>query len=292
MILPAVRFYEYLQIFGKKDIATYTQTPHSWANDKLGSTFWEVLNSEPGRVHRFARGLSLFDNIHPVVGIYPFEEKHQAANSPDRVLAVDMGGGRGRAMLALRKGCPSLTGKLVLQDRKEVISTIAAEDLLPSIEKMEHDFFTPQPVHGAQIYYIRRVFHDWLDPEARKILTNIIPAMAPDSRILISDMALPEPVTAEDAHAVWLDLMMMTIGGKERTKRDWEALVQSAGLKIVKFWQTKETGALVVVECALPDSASPNHVSSKDESVNGLPDAMAHVHIDGGEAPEPRATDV
>jgi O-methyltransferase domain len=91
-----------------------------------------------------------------------------------------MGGGRGQAMLGLRKGCLSLKGKLVLQDRKEVLSAISAEDLLPTIEKMEHDFFTPQPVRGAQIYYIRRVFHDWLDPEARNILTNIIPAMAPD----------------------------------------------------------------------------------------------------------------
>jgi hypothetical protein len=261
MFVTAARFYEYLQIYGKKDIFSYTETPHSWAHNKLGSSFWEVLNMDPGRVYRFARGLSLFDQNHPVVGIYPFEEKHQAANSPDRILAVDMGGGRGRALLGLRKACPSLKGKLVLQDRKEVLSAISAEDLLPTIEKMEHDFFTPQPVHGAQIYYMRRVFHDWLDPEARKILTNIIPAMAPDSRILISDMALPEPVTPDDTHAIWLDLIMMNIGGKERTKRDWEVLVQSAGLKLVKFWQTKETGPLVVVECALPDSPAINGVS-------------------------------
>jgi hypothetical protein len=90
----------------------------------------------------------------------------------------------------------------------------------PGVEKMVHDFFTPQPVKGAQLYYIRRVFYDWQDDEACKILQAIIPAMAPDSRILISDMALPERVGPEDDSAVWLDLMMMAIGGKERTKRD------------------------------------------------------------------------
>jgi O-methyltransferase domain len=255
-MLPAIsRFYEYMRKFGKKDVLTYTDTPHSWANNKLGWTFWEVLNSDPNRVEAFARGLSLFDAIHPVTGVYPFEEKHTAGNSPDRAFAVDIGGGRGRAMLALRKECPTLQGRMVLQDRKEVLDCIAPEEL-PGVEKMQHDFFTPQPVKGAQIYYIRRVFHDWLDDEARKILSSVVPAMATDSRILISDMAVPEPVTASDVNAVWLDLMMLTIGGKERTKKDWETLVESAGLKIVKLWQTPETEPLVVVECALPESSA------------------------------------
>lgn len=254
MFLPISRFHFYMRKFGKKDVRSYTDTPYSWANNKMGWTFWEVLKADPSRLHAFARGLSLFDTIHPVVGIYPFEEKHSAGNSPDRTLAVDIGGGRGLALLDLRKGCPTLQGKLVLQDRKEVLDGISPEDL-PGVEKMPHDFFTPQPVKGAQVYYIRRVFHDWLDEEARNILSNIVPAMAPDSRILISDMALPEPVTREDSHAIWLDLMMLTIGGKERTKKDWETLVTSAGLKLVNLWQTPETGPLVVVECALPDDA-------------------------------------
>jgi O-methyltransferase domain len=243
--------------FGKKDVRTYTDTPHSWAANRLGWTFWEVLKSKKERVESFAKGLSLFDAIHPVTGVYPFEDKHQAGNSPDRTFAVDVGGGRGHAMVALRKGYPTLQGKMVLQDRQEVLDAIGPNDL-PGVEKMQHNFFAPQPVKGAQVYYIRRVFHDWLDNEARQILANIVPAMAPDSRILISDMALPEPVTAKDTHAVWLDLMMLTIGGKERTKRDWETLVESAGLKLVKLWQTPETKPLVVVECALPDAPIMN----------------------------------
>ncbi|ERF69275.1 hypothetical protein EPUS_03979 [Endocarpon pusillum Z07020] len=108
----------------------------------------EVLNSEPRRVQAFARGLSLFDAIYPVVGIYPFEDHHQAGNSPDRTLAVGIGGDRGLAMLGPRKGCPTLQGKMVLQDWKEVLDAITAEDL-PGVERMEHDFFSPQPVKKA-----------------------------------------------------------------------------------------------------------------------------------------------
>jgi O-methyltransferase domain len=286
-MLPSMsRFHRYMREYGKKDVLTYTETPHSWADGKLGSTYWEVLNTDPKRVTDFARGLSLFDALHPIIGIYPFEEQHKAGNSPDRTLAVDVGGGRGLAMLDLRKGCPSLQGKMILQDRPEVLEAIPPEEL-PGVEKTQHDFFSPQPVQGAQIYLIRRVFHDWLDPEARKILQQIVPAMSSDSRILISDMALPEPVTAQDAHAVWLDLMMMTIGGKERTKKDWETLVKSAGLKLVKMWQTPQTGPLVVVECALPDapalgSTEKGTTATKaDEEVNGVANGMEKVSVNG-----------
>ncbi len=38
-----------------------------------------------------------------------------------------------------------------------------------------------------------------------------------------------------------------------RTKRDWESLVKGAGLKLVKIWQTSQTGPLAVVECMLKD---------------------------------------
>jgi hypothetical protein len=257
-MMPAtVPLHLYFRKFGKKDVHTYTDTPHSWAFNKLGSNFWEVLMSEPGRLESFSRGLSLFEEFHPIIGVFPFEELLQPNNSPDRPLAVDVGGGRGLALLKIREGCPSLKGKLVLQDLKEVLDSIPAEEL-PGVEKMEHDFFTPQPVKHSQVYYIRRVFHDWQDEEACKILQAIAPAMAPDSRILISDMALPEPVGPEDDGAVWLDLMMMTIGGKERTKMDWDKLIEKAGLRLVKTWQTPQTGPLAVVEIMLKEPREEN----------------------------------
>ena len=244
--------HRYLAVHGNKDIQTYTDTPHSWTNGTPDLNFWQVLGSVPGRMESFGRGLSLFDALHPVLGIFPFEQALAAGNSAERVLAVDIGGGRGGAMLDLRKGCPGLHGRLVVQDMKQQLDSVADADL-PGVEKMEHDFFTPQPVKDAQVYYIRRVFHDWQDEEACKILRAVVPAMARDSRILISDMALPEPVGAGDAGAIWLDLMMMTIGGKERTRRDWETLIESAGLKLCKIWQSDMTGPLAVVECMLKD---------------------------------------
>ena len=238
--------------YSNKDFDTYTSTPHSFAADRLGSTFWDILASSPRRAEVFGRGLSLYEDQHPIIGVYPFEAQLTAGNSSSRPFAVDIGGGRGLALLKLRAGCPTLAGPLILQDRREVLDSIPADEL-PGVEKITHDFFTRQPVEHAQVYYIRRVIHDWQDAEAIQILQAIIPAMAPDSRILISDLALPEPVRPEDEPAVWLDLIIMTLGGKERTRRHWEALIEKAGLRLVKIWQTERTGPLAVVECMLKE---------------------------------------
>jgi len=47
-------------------------------------------------------------------------------------------------------------------------------------------------------------------------------------------MALPEPVTPRDAGAVWMDLTMLCIGGKERSVQEFHMLGEMSGLKSVK----------------------------------------------------------
>ena len=39
--------------------------------------------------------------------------------------------------------------------------------------------------------------------------------MGKDSRIVVSEMAIPKLVMPRDASVVWLDLMMLSIGGNE-----------------------------------------------------------------------------
>ena len=270
MLPPMLATNRYLAQHGRHSILhTYTETPHSWYNNMSGKNFWEVLTSTPERINQFIGGLSMWAALHPVVAMFPFEEQLIVGNSPDRPLAVDIGGGRGIAMLELRKGCPNLKGELILQDQDYVLDEIKSEDL-PGVTKMSHDFFKEQPVKNAQIYYIRRVMHDWQDEDCARILKAVMPAMAKDSRILISDMALPEPSTTNDAHAMWLDLMMLEIGGKERRGGDWQYLADLSGLKLVKIWQEPEkTGPLCVVEYVLPDvedEAMANGTADKEMS--------------------------
>jgi hypothetical protein len=245
----------------------------------------------------FIRGLALFEGLHPVAAMFPFQELLQTGNSTDRPLMVDIGGGRGLALLEIRKAYPSLQGELILQDQSYVVENIAPEDL-PGVTKMAHDFFQEQPVKNAQMYYIRRVMHDWQDKEAAKIMKCIVPAMAPDSRIIISDMAIPEPVTLRDAGAIWLDLMMMSIGGKERTVRDWEKLAELSGLKLMRVWQEPEKfGPLCVVEYMLADAANHSITNGQagsevsNEQEMSTPTVDATNHDGNGTMPDSKEVD-
>lgn len=92
--------------------------------------------------------------------------------------------------------------------------------------------------------------HNWQDAECIKILRNIADAMAPDSRLLIGEMVVPVQPEGIDRTVYWMDMCMLIIGGKERSEREFSALLNSAGLKLVKIWRSK-AGSQTVVECAL-----------------------------------------
>ncbi len=61
-------------------------------------------------------------------------------------LLVDVGGGRGHDLEAFRNRFPDEKGKLILQDLPPVIGDI--KELHEDIVRLEHDFFTPQPIRG------------------------------------------------------------------------------------------------------------------------------------------------
>ena len=290
-MMPSInRLNHFIREYGAKDIISQTITPHSWYDGQVGKDFWQVIGSDESgaRLQRFNDGLSLFAAMHPVVAMFPFSEQLAHGNSADRPLCVDIGGGKGLAMLELKSGCPELKGEIILQDRAAVLDAIP-EKAIPGVTKMVHNFFTEQPVKNSQVYYIRRVMHDWQDDDAAKILKSIIPAMAKDSRVLISDMCVPDPVGPQDAGAIWLDLMMLTIGGKERTHKDWEKLAEMSGLRLVKIWQEPQKyGPLCVVEYVLPGVEEPKingdaGVSKEVKTSSNSNGIVEHLEVTGSE---------
>ena len=285
MYPPMLGLHKYLKANNNQGSISYTHNAHAYHNEMIGMNFWEILDTEPERVQKFNSCLQTWSAMHPVVALFPFKAILTKFNSANRPLIVDIGGGKGQALQLFRADCPELKGQYFLQDRPEVINGIKDAETV-GITKMEHDFFTEQPVKNAQVYYIRRVMHDWLDPEASRILKQIKPAMGPDSRIIVADMVIPERPTLSDAHAVWLDLMLMTINGMERTKADWERLAELSGLKLVRLWHDSEQyGPLCVVEYMLPKSDLSNgdhsyHASIIPMGLDGACDTDLRFDID------------
>lgn len=79
-------------------------------------------------------------------GAYSVKERLGDAEE-DEVCVVDLGGGTGHDLLALKARHPDLKGRLVLQELLYMINQVKGK--LDGIELVEHDFRNPQPIKGV-----------------------------------------------------------------------------------------------------------------------------------------------
>ncbi|KAI0844632.1 putative O-methyltransferase [Daldinia vernicosa] len=181
---------------------------------------------------------------------YPVEERLLKGASKDTALLVDVGAGKGHDTLAFHAKYPN-QGRLIFQDMVPPFDDIQA--MGGTIECMTYDFFTAQPVIGARAYFYHHVLHDWSDNMCLEILKRVQAAMTPGySKLLLHEMIIPEK-GASTFHAM-LDLTMMVANaGMERTESQWRALLENAGLQVIKVWPALEEDADGIIEAMLPE---------------------------------------
>ncbi|RAH48925.1 O-methyltransferase [Aspergillus brunneoviolaceus CBS 621.78] len=235
---PAMlRTHEFLRQHQWQDRMGLRSNPYTLVHLCEGQTMFEHISQSPERLTRLNNAMVAEDSLLAEIGLYPFVKRLSPLAQADQPTIVDIGGGRGHIMRQIKQNTPSLAGRFILQDRASVISDNGPEMTRHGIEPMAHDFFTPQPVKGALVYYIRRVLHDWPDAEVREILTQLAAAMDREkSRLLITETILPA-VGATMAYA-YMDHTMMTFGGTERTAKDFARLFDAAGLRLVQVWES------------------------------------------------------
>jgi hypothetical protein len=77
-------------------------------------------------------------------------------------------------------------------------------------------------------------------------------AMGPDARLLIVDRMLPERATPDDLHPLLVDiLMMVSTGGRERTEREFRALLAAAGLELLSVSEALPPSDYRVIEAGV-----------------------------------------
>ena len=104
------------------------------------------------------------------------------------------------------------------------------------VEFEAYDHFTPQPRTDADAFILRRYLHNISDSDCIRILKAVVPGLAnsgPNTRLLVYDKLMPEWNASSVRHkSKWLRrediLMMITMGGKERTLKEFEGLIKAA----------------------------------------------------------------
>lgn len=152
-------------------------------------------------------------------------------SSYDGKTVVDVGGSYGPVMTALKAKYPSIN--TISFDLPEVIA--AAGDAPEGVQLVGGDFFDASTIpktDGAIL--MKHILHDWSDEDSTKILTACKAALLPGGKVVIADAVLPDAGETSDLKVPQshLDALMGLIGGKERTKAQWDALAATAGFKV------------------------------------------------------------
>ncbi|WDZ88681.1 methyltransferase [Nocardiopsis sp. HUAS JQ3] len=143
---------------------------------------------------------------------------------------VDLGGGDGELLATVLARAPHARGVLV--ERPPALAAararLGAYVEAGRCELVEGDFLRGVP-RGADAYLLSRVLHNWSDQDVRTVLRHCREAMAPDGLVLIAERVLPDEGAAWLTAVLDAHMMVMTTGA-ERTEREYEALLRSAGL--------------------------------------------------------------
>ncbi|MCJ1379113.1 hypothetical protein MMC17_002213 [Xylographa soralifera] len=176
---------------------------------------------------------------------YPLNEDFEnCSDEKDSAMFLDIGGALGHEIEAIQNRYPKkIPGRMILQDLPVNTDQVSKTD---TMEPMAHDFFTPQPVKGARIYYFRNVFHDYPDDKCGLILRHTTEAMKKGySKLLINEFVVPN--RGASSFMTYVDINIMSImASKERTEQQWYDLLESAGLKIVKIWPMVEDSESII----------------------------------------------
>jgi hypothetical protein len=88
--------------------------------------------------------------------------------------------------------------------------------------------FAPE---GADAYVLKAILHDWQDEQAVTILRACRRAIAVDGTLLVIERVLAPP--NDGAEGKFSDLnMLVTAGGRERTREAFTELLQAGGFRL------------------------------------------------------------
>ncbi|KAI0190559.1 S-adenosyl-L-methionine-dependent methyltransferase [Astrocystis sublimbata] len=202
------------------------ETGFSVANGTENSVYME-FSQFPERARRFGNAMRSFTEG------TGFELDHVVQNFPWGDLkggtVVDVGGSQGFASFAIARQFPSV--KCVVQDLEPVVAAAEKErpsELADRVEFMTHDFFTEQPVFGADVYFFRWIFHNWSDKYCIDILKKLIPALKRGAKVVVNDNVLPQPGVLskwQEERLRSMDLTMTELqNSHEREVDDWAKL--------------------------------------------------------------------
>jgi hypothetical protein len=219
-------------------LARTVETGAPSADEVFGSSMWDYLDTHP----EFA---STFDNAMGCLTVLDWPTLQAVYDFSRFPTIVDIGGGDGQLISLVLGACPAARG--VLLEREAVVHAAEANlrraGLLSRCRVEAGSFFETAPADG-DLYLMRHVVHDFDDEPATAILSNIRHRMPSGATLLLLESVIPAGDTPHLAKSLDLD-MMIFVGGRERTERQFAELLDRAGFRLSRVIPTISTISLI-----------------------------------------------
>lgn len=208
---------------------------------------------DPKILSRWSQDPEASSIFRAVMGTAPAEDYAPIAKAWDfsrAKVVADLGGGGGSLILAVLALNPRVRGILV--------------DLEPSVEAAKPRFTTEDPSSrceliaadlmqsvppGADVYMLKHVLHGRRDPDAISLLKNCRAVIPQNGRLLIIEFILPPLVAHADPQLeghLMSDLNMLAVtGGRERSEREWKAVLEAAGFTLIAVYPVGDDKQMV-----------------------------------------------
>jgi hypothetical protein len=243
LLEPAVRLGFDLDGFGGRmarawaSLLTAVETGAPAYDELFGRPFWDDLAAHP-------RVAASFDALMSPEGHGTPNADIPLTGGWDSIrTVVDVGGGTGSLLAEILRAHPAVRGTLVdlpstVERSAEIFERAGVAD---RVSLAGQSFFDPLPA-GSDLYLLNKVLGDWPDREAIAILTECAAAASPDGRVMVmsgvTDAETPDPQL----------LMMLLVGGKDRTMMEFRELAAAAGLQVRSAG--RNSAGRFMVECA------------------------------------------
>jgi hypothetical protein len=231
----------HFQMFG--EMITSVRTGKNVSGRMGGSALFDHIGNDESRNQRFNKAMTSATRMQAsaILSAFPFKGCRKI---------IDVGGGQGLLLAAILHRNSQAEG--VVFDLPKAVAhageVISSYSLGERMRAEEGDFFKKVP-GGGDIYIMKSILHDWDDDASLKILGNVRDAMGEGSRLLVIDSVLDEGNSPSFGKMTDI-LMMVSAGGKERTRAEWETLLGRAGLRIRKIRATVSPHSIIEADRA------------------------------------------
>jgi O-methyltransferase domain len=218
------------------------RTGQDGVSQAYGKHVFDLLAERPEQLATFQAAMTSGSTLagEAVTGAYDFSGIKRLA---------DVGGGHGALLASILRRYPDMQG--VLFDRAEIVAGVPQDRFAGCQDRIaiEAGSFFDRVPDGCDAYLMKHIIHDWGDDHCRTILAFMREKLPKDGRVLVCEMVVSGEPGPTPAKMLDIEMLVMTVGGKERTPEEFSELFESCGLKLSRI---VPTGRPICVIEAIP----------------------------------------